>query len=133
MARATVLSEITFRTEKLWRIFSWASAILVALTGGIIALRTDEKDLTLWPRVFLVASIAILAAYAILWLNQNLKLERAARDALESHDSALRIQAYNKDIGGALPRPDHKKILGYQLTVFLLAAAAVGATVAPIN
>jgi hypothetical protein len=133
LARAAVLGEITFRMEKLWRIFSWVSAILVALTGGIIALRTTQGDLGLWPRVILGASIFSLAAYAILWLDQNLKLERSARDALENHDKALRIQAYNDEIGGALPRPDEKKILGYKLTVFLLAAAAFGATVAPIN
>ena len=133
LARAAVLSEITFRTEKLWRIFSWASAILIALTGGILALRTGGKDLGLWPRVFLAASVFFLATYTIFWLNQNLKLEGAARDALENHDKALRIQAYNDDIGGAMPRPDRKKILGYKLTVFLLAAAAFGATVAPIN
>ena len=52
LARAAVLSEITFRTEKLWRVFSWASAILVALTGGILALRTgsEGEDLAPWPR-----------------------------------------------------------------------------------
>src|SRR5688572_236109 len=103
LARAAVLSEITFRTEKLWRVFSWASAILVALTGGILALRTKtggEEDLATWPRVFLAASVFFLATYTIFWLNQNLKLERAARDALESHDRALGIQAYNDEIGG---------------------------------
>jgi len=133
LARAAVVSEIAFRTEKLWRIFSWASAILIGLTGGIIALRTGGRDLTVWPRVFLAASVFSLATYTIFWLNQNLKLERSARDALENHDRALRIQAYNEEIGGILPRPDEKKLLGYQLTVFVLATAAFASAVAPIN
>lgn len=133
LARAAVLGEITFRMDKLWRIFSWASALLVGLTGGIIALRTTRRDLNLWPKVVLAAAIFSLAAYAILWLDQNLKLERSARDALSNHDKALGIESYNDEIGGTLTRPDEKKILGYKLTVFLLAAAAFGATVAPVS
>ena len=87
VARQTVLDEINFRMDKLWRIFSWTSTVLVAIIGGTVALRTRTAGIDLdWGIKFIVAGAAIvLTTYACFWLRQNLRLEQAARDALASN------------------------------------------------
>lgn len=133
LARQAVLDEITFRMDKLWRIFSWTSTVLVAIIGGTIALRTGEQDLSLGHRNVIAGAAAVLALYAILWLRQNLRLEGQARDALAAHDKSLGLASYNEAIGGALPRPDVGIIVGYNLTVLLLALAALAAAFIPLE
>lgn len=106
LARETVLNEISYRMDKLWRIFSWTSTVLVAIIGGTVALRTGENDLAIRHRIILAAAALVLATYAVIWLSQNLRLEGGARDALQAHDLALGISPYVDSIGGGLPRPD---------------------------
>ena len=43
LARATIETELTHYLDKLWKVFSWASAILVSLIDGVIALRFGEN------------------------------------------------------------------------------------------
>lgn len=124
LARQAVLGEIKFRMDKLWRIFSWTSTVLVAITGGTIVLRA-ENELSLGHRSVIAGAAIVLALYAVLWLSQNLRLEGQARDALAAHDEALGVASYNDAIGGVLPRPDVGILIGYNLTVLLLALAAV--------
>ena len=83
LARETVLNEISYRMDKLWRIFSWTSTVLVAMIGGTIALRTrDTNHLSLVHQIVLAVAAGVLGFYAVVWLRQNLRLERRARDAL---------------------------------------------------
>ena len=133
LARKAVLEEITFRMTKLWRIFSWTSTILVAITGGVIAIRTGEQVIKPVHQYLIAAAALTVGLYAVIWLRQNLKLEAMARDALSAHDNALGIQSYNYSIGGGLPRPDVKIIVGYKITVALLTIAAVTASLIDLN
>lgn len=119
--------------DKLWRIFSWTSTVLIAIIGGTVALRTSESVLALPNQVVVASAAVVLAVYAIIWLRQNLRLEAQARDALAAHDFELGISSYNEAIGGALPRPDRGVVIGYNLTVMLLALAAVAAAFVPIK
>ena len=133
LARQTVLNEISYRMDKLWRIFSWTSTILVAMIGGTIALRTGEKPhLSLPYQIVLEAAAGVLGLYAVIWLRQNLRLEAFARDALVAHDRALGIGAYVESIKGALPRPDRGIVVGYGLTIALLSGAAIVAALIPL-
>ena len=135
LARETVLKEISFRMDKLWRIFSWTSTVLVAMIGGTIALRTGrtgETDLSLVHQIVLAVAAGVLGLYAVIWLRQNLRLERRARDALAAHDRALGIGPYVESIDGALPRPDRGIVVGYSLTVALLSLAAIVAALIPL-
>ena len=127
LARQAVLEEITFRMTKLWWIFSWTSTILIAITGGVIGLRTGDRSLDLAYQGIIAASAVVVGLYAVIWLRQNLRLEGLARDALAAHDEALGIHSYNTLIGGCLPRPDIGIVVGYKVTVILLTIAAVGA------
>ncbi|MDX1421440.1 MAG: hypothetical protein R3181_15855 [Rubricoccaceae bacterium] len=133
LARQAVLEEVAFRMDKLWRLFSWTSAVLTAMIGGTIALRTGEHDLLMRLRGILAGAAIVLALYGVLWLRQNLRLERQARDALAAHDEALGIADYNASIRGALRRPDVGVVVGYPLTVLLLALAAVAAALIPLG
>jgi hypothetical protein len=128
LARQAVLQEITFRMTKLWWIFSWTSTVLVAITGGVIALRREAGSLAMAQHVLIAASAAVIGSYAVIWLRQNLKLEVLARNALAAHDEALGIRSYNDVIGGGLPRPDIGIVVGYQFTVVLLTVIAVAAS-----
>jgi hypothetical protein len=128
LARQAVLEEITFRMDKLWRIFSWASTVLVAITGGVIAIQTEKVSLINSHRYIIAVCSIVIGIYALIWLQQNLRFESLARDALAAHNKALGIEAYNSMIGGVLPRPDIGVVVGYKITVFLLTVAAVVAS-----
>ncbi len=133
LARETVLNEISYRMDKLWRIFSWTSTVLVAMIGGTIALRTGKTDhLSLVHQIVLAVAAGVLGLYAVIWLRQNLRLERCARDALAAHDRALGIGPYVESIDGALLRPDRGIVVGYSLTVALLSVAAIVAALIPL-
>jgi hypothetical protein len=132
LARETVLNEISYRMDKLWRIFSWTSTVLVAMIGGTIGLRTGKADLSLAHQIVLAVAAGVLGLYAVIWLRQNLRLEARARDALVAHDRALGIGPYVESIDGALPRPDRGIVVGYKLTVALLAVAAIVAALIPL-
>jgi hypothetical protein len=129
LARQAVLEEITFRMDKLWRIFSWASTVLVAITGGVIGLQAGKASLINSHRYIISVSSIVIGIYALIWLQQNLRLESLARAALAAHDKALGIEAYNSMIGGGLPRPDIGVVAGYKFTVLLLTVAAVAASI----
>ena len=68
LARETVLNEISYRMDKLWRIFSWTSTVLVAMIGGTIALRTGKTDLFLVHQIVLAMAAGVLGLYAVIWL-----------------------------------------------------------------
>jgi len=129
LARKAVIEEITFRMHKLWRIFSWTSTILVAITGGVIALRSGGNSIGYSQQYIIAAAAFIVGLYAIIWLRQNLKFEAKARDALLAHDIDLGLQSYNNSIGGGLDRPDIGTIVGYEITVILLTIAAISASI----
>ena len=132
LARNAVLDEISYRMDKLWRIFSWTSTVLIAIIGGTIALRKDQVDLALGHQSVVAGAVVVLAVYAMIWLRQNLRLEGRARDALAAHDLEVGIASYNEAIGGALPRPDIGIVVGYNLTVLLLALGAIAAVFIPL-
>lgn len=133
LARKAALDEISFRMDKLWRIFSWTSTVLVAIIGGTIALRTGQTTLSIGHQGIVAGAALVVGAYAIAWLRQNLRLEGHARDALEAHDRALGITSYNDAVGGSLPRPDRGIVVGYKLTVALLTLAAMAAAFVPLT
>lgn len=133
LARQAVLEEITFRMTKLWWIFSWTSTVLVAITGGVISLRTGGRSLELAYEGIIASSAVVIGFYAVIWLRQNLRLEGLARDALAAHDKALGIHGYNALIDGGLPRPDMGIVVGYKITVILLTLAAVAASLIPLK
>lgn len=130
LTREALLKEIYFRMDKLWRLFSWASGLLIAITGGVIVLNTADQlqPLLIAHKMVLSFAVIILATYSVIWLRQNLNLEREARDALDKIDQDLGITGYRERLNANIPRPDKGRRLGYDMTVILLSIAAVLAT-----
>ena len=72
------------RIEKLWRVFSWTSSILIAIAAGMVVLGKKEKVKFDEYELILISSIIlILTLYAYLWINENLKLESKIRNQMD--------------------------------------------------
>lgn len=81
-----VIRELEYRRKKQWDIFSWCSTLLVAIIGGIIALRmgTFAKQPMTYPLKWVIASaVIVLAAEAILWITHNHTREQVAQTHLD--------------------------------------------------
>jgi hypothetical protein len=86
--RDTLLGEIGYRRDKMWKLFSWVNTVLTGITGGVVALKTrpDEPfNLTLGYRVALTIAVAGLAVHACVWLSYNWKKVREIWGTLKSY------------------------------------------------
>ena len=122
-AREQLEKERAHRREKLWKIFSWAGTLLVAITGGIVALKTNPPngfEFSWWLRGTIIASVIFLMAYSSLWIKQNLAIEGEVQKALDECDIKLGIDSV---------LPKNKQKFGYIAALFMLAAAAIVAIV----
>ena len=125
-ARQQLDKERGHRRDKVWKIFSWSGTLLIAITGGTVALKTDpsndfEFDWSL--RGVLVASVVFLLAYAILWIRQNLAIENTVQEALCEYDREL-------DIKQVIPEAHPK--FGYTAALLMLAVAAIIAIIVDV-
>lgn len=126
--------EVEYRRDKAWKIFSWASTILLAIIGGLIALATNpdpEKHFKLlcYPhKILLVSSVFILAVYSTLWVERNLSVEHDVQNEINAYEIKLGIRASE----GISKRTLFEKVLklfGYRETIILLALAAIASII----
>lgn len=116
-------SQLTHRLEKLWRVFSWCSSILISITAGVIVLPKAYKMLFSTEQLFIISFvILILTVYAYLWLDENLKMEGKIRDQLDKIFTEELNYPAIKEL-----RPDKAKF-GYKAVILLLGAVAFVAT-----
>jgi len=126
-ARQELDKERAHRREKVWKIFSWAATLLIAITGGVIALKTNPPQgftFPWWLRGVFSGSALVLMGFAGLWIEQNLKILTRADEAIAECDGQLGIK---KVI------PEGRPILGYNYALRLLAMAAIIAIVIEIS
>jgi len=124
-AREQVEKELYYRRDKQWKIFSWAGTILVAITGGTVALKTDPPTqfcFSWYLRAAIIASVVFLTTYAVLWVRQNLSIENDLQQAINAYDQKLSIESVSAK---------RKPKFGYTAALTLLAAAAIFAVVIP--
>ena len=116
-------TELNHRVEKLWRVFSWCSSILISITAGVIALpKTHGINFTTAELLIISSIILILTVYAYLWIDENLKFEGKIRDQLDKiFAEELNYPAY-KEL-----QPDKAKF-GYKVVILLLGGVALLAT-----
>lgn len=116
-------TQLSHRLEKLWRVFSWCSSILISITAGVIALPKTHGVIFSISQLLIISSvILILTIYAYLWIDENLKFEGKIRDQLDKiFAEELNYPAY-KEL-----RPDKAKF-GYKVVILLLGAVALLAT-----
>jgi len=125
-ARQELDKERAHRREKVWKIFSWAGTLLVAIIGGTVALKTDPENgftFSWWLRGVLIASIVFLMAYAGLWIRQNLAIEDTTQQAIDECDQRLGIKHVI---------PSTKPRFGYIAALVMLAIAAIVAVVVDV-
>jgi len=124
--RQAIESEIAHRREKLWRIFSWAASLLVAITGGFIALKANRQsqfDPTRFQRAMLLLAVIVLTVHASLWLTQNLLREEDAQKDLDRYDETLGIQHTHVERSRFFQFVSNQ--FGYKPAVILLSIAAM--------
>lgn len=134
LARETLQKELIHHREKLWKIFSWTSTILISIIGGAVALkyRGQPGSLSVNNQISLMVAIIVLAVYAIAQLDLSLGFEIRTRDRLQACDEKLGIDEALPIVSDVRNRPDThpaSKWFGYKATVVLLALAALFAVV----
>lgn len=115
--------QLDHRLEKLWRVFSWCSGILISITAAVLlAARTDK--IKLLPQDHFLISIVVitLTLYAYLWIKENLRFEGKIRDQLDAIFERELNYSHFKDL-----RPDRARF-GYSAVIFLLGIVALAAT-----
>lgn len=123
---ANLETQLNHRLEKLWRVFSWSSSILISIIAAVIAAtRLKGKSVLLFPYDHTIISVVILVItiYAWQWLNENLKFETAIRDQTEKIIEEEFNYPEIKKI-----RPDQKAVFGYKDVIILLCLVALAAT-----
>ena len=127
LARAAFETELAHYLDKLWKVFSWASAILVSIIGGVIALRLGGNPLTLLivDKIGLVFAVVVLSFSAWRHLGLILSFEIIARDKLDECDRELGISKYISITRGRPDRDPRSKWFSYTATIALLALAAI--------
>jgi len=120
-ARQALADELQHRRDKLWKIFSWTSGLLVAVIGGVAAISAkNDMELNGWPvAVAIILAAAALTVYSTGWIHQNLRIEQRVMDSLEKLDKKLGIDQIQWG----------KPLFGYSMTIVLLCIAAIGASV----
>ena len=125
MARAIKQKEADHRREKRWRIFSWASSLLLGSIAGAVAITANRAKSLPWIpyRVSLVFAVLVLAAYAILWTAYNGKILEQTWERIKEIDRQLGI--YQEEEPPSKRYKLISKIISYGVTIGLLAAASI--------
>jgi hypothetical protein len=111
--------EVDWRREKAWKVFSWASTILLGAIGGLVAI-ANKRDTALpwWPhRILLIFSIIVLTSYASFWVKQNVDIRNYVLEKMKPFEIKLGVRKENEGF---------KEVkFGYRATILLLATAAI--------
>jgi hypothetical protein len=119
----TLETQLNQRLEKLWRVFSWCSSILISITAGVIAVSTSKDfHLTTTSRALISIVILIVTVYAWAWIRENLRFEKNIRDQIDKIFEEELNYPYLKTL-----RPDRAKF-GYGTVIVLLGMVSLVAT-----
>lgn len=119
----TLESQLSHRLEKLWRVFSWCSSILISITAGVMAAEASQDfQITVSGRISISAVVVIVTIYAWAWIRENLRFEKNVRDQIDS----IFAEEINYPQLNAL-RPDKAKF-GYKDVTLLLGLVSLVST-----
>jgi len=119
----TLESQLSHRLEKLWRVFSWCSSILISITAGVLAAEASpDFQITVSGRISISAVVVIVTIYAWAWIRENLRFEKNVRDQIDS----IFAEEINYPQLNAL-RPDKAKF-GYKDVTLLLGLVSLVST-----
>lgn len=109
--------ELDYRRNKQNNIFSWCSAILVAIISGTLIL-SGAHPIPLPRKLFISVAVAGLSFFAFIWLGYNARRESLTAAKLEELTGC---ELRDKNNGEATA----SKVVGYRVAVALLAIAAL--------
>lgn len=109
--------ELEYRRRRQWEIFTWCSTLLVAITGGLIALQTRQQasPFQLGQKISISLAVLVLVVYAVLWIAHNNGLEKSIKDCFDPKFNE-RIWPHKQTAGGS------------KAAIVLLGVAALWAT-----
>lgn len=127
LAREALDKELDYYLDKLWKVFSWASTILVSIIGGVIALRFRENHpaLSVVDKSVLAFAVIVLSFAAVRRMDLIWNFEIRTRDKLDECDKELGISNYPVMARGRPDRDPSAKWVSNKATIILLALAAV--------
>jgi hypothetical protein len=122
-----VRHELDYRRKKQWDIFQWSVTMLLAVIGGTVALVGNGNFKFAAPlRAIMAGAVAVIAYYAVKWIDNNSRFEDAARSKLLDLLKSAALE-------NAVPSPRDSEF-GYTTTVALVAFGAVlTVLIAPIK
>lgn len=119
-ARDSVGREFEYRRNHIWRIFSWAANLLIAIIGVVVALTAqDSFSLTTAHRWLLTVTTAVIATHAITWTMMQSRFKDNVEAVVEYYDEKLSIMHQHPGV----KKPFGSDLLGYVLTLGLLSLA----------
>jgi hypothetical protein len=79
-------TNIRYRRERRWLVFSWSSSILIALIGGVFVLANSTGvDLSLFQRVMLSVAATTITVCASLWIRRGANYQVAEQEILNQY------------------------------------------------
>lgn len=82
-SRHVLLEEIRYRRVKRWKIFSWATTVLLAIVGGTAAI-SSRYQLYLGHRILVALAAFVLGLFSCALLYRNISMEESAKNQLRS-------------------------------------------------
>lgn len=125
--RSILQDEIKYRRDRRSGIFTWASSILMAVTGGVIAIQLNSgRVLEGSQKIILSGAVLVLALYAGLWWDKQRR-----------RGQVLRKEQVKIDLGLQLFVPEYEGSLlnkvGGLVAIILLALTALAAIWIPVS
>lgn len=114
-AQNVVTKELSYRRDKRWQIFAWASTMLIAVTGGAAVSTQHGPAFSFMQRCALTLAVAILSLQSILWCHEQGESEDELKTELESLHQRLGVPS--------LTRGRRYPLVGFTITLSGLAGA----------
>ena len=87
LAKTSLENKINYVNEKIWKIFSWSSSLLIGSIAGAVILK--KVELGVFDRILLTIAVCVLTANAYGWIESTNRILKLTRDTLKSVDEQL--------------------------------------------
>jgi len=88
--RDALQHEIDYRRQRRAAIFTWANSVLIAVTGGVVALQVQgDQPISTSQRLVLSLAVLVVGAFSSLWWRDHRLQGAAARKKLDDVNAGL--------------------------------------------
>ena len=117
--RDTLANRIDHHNDRRTQVFSWASSILVAITGGTITLMNTRQDLSPYQRGLIFGASLIVGVTSCGWIYYHWRMELSIWKSIAS---------YNEGLGVSLSGPKYSLDWWNTAAIVLLVVASLFAS-----